>query len=162
MHCLQHNHTQHDRTCLCPLAHNTHICFISPALFIWWTDVLQFTCFISILSSPNVHPPTAWPITNPHATWSGTYYSFTLDEPCAHFLVYHLYLTCLYLPFAESIAYTSFPPSFQNLVLVPWLTSHLPHPIFHHITLPHSPTIFTCYTIPGDNPLPPDCTLRGS
>ena len=95
---------------------------------------------------------------------SGTYYSFTLDEPCAHFLVDHLYLTCLYLPFTperESIAYTSFP-QLSDLVLVPHLALHSPCPILHHITLPHSPTVFTCYTTPGDDPLPPDCTLRAS
>ena len=66
---------------------------------IWWTHVLQFTCFISILSTPNMHPPMVWPITSPCTTWSGTFYSFALDEPYAHFLVDHSYLTCLYLPF---------------------------------------------------------------
>ena len=34
---------------------------------------LWFTCFISILSIPNVHPPVVWPIMNPHTTRSGTY-----------------------------------------------------------------------------------------
>ena len=77
-----------------------------------------------------MHPPVARPIMNHHATWSGTYYSFALDEPCAHFLVYHLYLTCLYLPFApENCIY-----KFADLVHSPHLTSHSLHPILHHIT----------------------------
>ena len=41
-------------------------------------------------------------------------------------------------------------PQFSDLVLVPCLTLHLPCPILHCITLPHSPTIFTCYAMPGD------------
>ena len=32
--------------------HNTRLHFNRPVSLIWWTDVLQFTCFISILSSP--------------------------------------------------------------------------------------------------------------
>ena len=66
---------------------HTHTCFIGPISLIWWTHVLQFTCFISILSIPNVQPPTVWPIMNPHTAQSGTFYSFTSDEPYAHFLV---------------------------------------------------------------------------
>ena len=73
-------------------------------------------------------PPIVWPIMNHHATWSGTYYSFTLDEPCACFLVYHLYLTCLYLPFNPE--HCTFP-QFSDLVLVPCLASHSPCPISH-------------------------------
>ena len=155
--------TQPHATWLCLLMHDTCLHFIRPASLIWWTDVLQFTCFISILSSPNVCPPAAWLIMNPCAAQSGTYYSFTLDEPCAHFLVDHLYLACLYLSFPEeeSIAYTSFP-QFSDLVLAPHLTSHSPCPISHCIALPCSPTVFTCYTRAGDNPLPPDRTLRAS
>ena len=138
----------------------------SPSLHWTGLTVLMDRCFMIHMfyfhsQQPNMHPPAVQPIMNPCATQSGTYYSFTLDEPCAHFLVDHLYLTCLYLPFTpeESIAYTSFP-QFSDLVLVPCLASHSPHPISHCITLPHSPTIFTCYTTPGDDPLPPDHILR--
>ena len=90
---------QCDHTWLHLLTHDTHTHFIRLALLIWWTYVLWFTCFISILSSPNMCPPMARLIMNPHTAWSGTYYSFTLDEPYACFLGFHLYLTCLYLPF---------------------------------------------------------------
>ena len=60
-----------------------------------------------------MYPPVARPITNHHATQSGTYYSFTFDEPCACFLVYHLYLTCLYLPFSQRVFPIWVSPSFQ-------------------------------------------------
>ena len=59
--------------------------------------------FTSIHSISNVRPPAVPPITSPCTAWSGTYYNFTSDEPYAHFLVFHSYLTCLYLPFAQNI-----------------------------------------------------------
>ena len=101
-------------------------------------------------------PPTAQPIMNHHAAQSGTYYSFTLDEPCACFLIYHLYLHDLYLSFAPENCIYEFPPVFR------FSACASPCPISHHIALPHSPTVFTCYATPGDNPLPPDHTLRAS
>ena len=113
---------------------------------IWWTHVLQFTCFISILSIPNMHPPMVQPIMSPHTTRSGTFYSFALDEPYAHFLVYHSYLTCLYLPFApyksHTIAHMNFPQN-SDLALTPHITPHLPHTISHCTALPHNPTVLT-------------------
>ena len=39
--------------------HDTCLRFIRPALLIWWTDVLWFTCFISILICPMCTLP--WP-----------------------------------------------------------------------------------------------------
>ena len=69
---------------------------------------------------------------NPCATWSGTYYSFTLDEPCACFLVYHLYLTCLYLPFAPENCIYEFPPVFRfSACALPCLAFASPHFTFH-------------------------------
>ena len=97
-----HHHAplhRHDRTWLHSHLHDNHTCSIRPISLIWWTHVLRFTCYISILSIPNVHPPAVQPIMNPCTTWSGTFYNFTSDEPYAHFLVCHSYLTCLYLPF---------------------------------------------------------------
>ena len=105
--------------------HDTHLCFIRPALLIWWTDVLWFTCFISILSSPMC--ALAQPILNPHTAQSGTYYSFTSDEPCAHFLVYHSYITCLYLPYHWRSLEYKFPPVFRfSVFALPHLTLVLP------------------------------------
>ena len=60
---------------LCTLT--THDCtqthFIGLISLIWWTHVSRFTCFISILSIPDVCPPMVQPITNPRTMWSGTY-----------------------------------------------------------------------------------------
>ena len=130
-------------------AHNrTHTCFIGPISLIWWTHILQFTCFISILSISNMRPPMVWPITNLHTTWSVTFYSFASDEPYALFHVLHLYLTCLYLPFAQkksyTIAHTSFPQN-SDLALTLCITLHPPHTISHCIILPRNPTVFTIY-----------------
>ena len=104
--------------------------------------------FTSILSISNVCPSTVWPIMSPCTMRSGTYYNFTSDEPYACFLVFHSYLTCLYLPFApyksQPIAYTSFPQN-SELALTPCITPHLPHTISHHTTLPHNSTVFTIY-----------------
>ena len=141
--------TTHPRTDMTACDHTcTH--FIRPILLIWWTHVSQFTCFISILSNPNVCSPVVWPIMNPHTTWSGTFYSFTLDEPYALFLVDHSYLTCLYLPFDTENHPYEFPPEFSTY------TSHCIAFTFHCLTIP----LYLPYTTPGDNPLPPDCTLR--
>ena len=90
-----------------------------------------------------------------------TIHSFTSDEPCAHFLDYHSYLACLYFTFQEY----KFPPRFQLSCI--YLTSHIcftPFCVFslYCITPPHSPTTFTSYATPGDDPLPPDHTLRAS
>ena len=131
MHPHWHDHTQCNHTCLHLLALNTHLCFIRLALLISWIHVLQFTCFISVLSSPNVCPPMAWPITNPHTMWSGTYYSFTLEEPCVHFLAYQ-YLTCLYLPFArEGARHNCLYSGWQNCFNVarPWTILLITHEV---------------------------------
>ena len=140
LHCW--STTMHPHTDMTACNH-THTHLIGPILLIWWTHDLWFTCFTSILSIPNVHPPTVWPIMSPHTTWSGTLYSFASDEPYALFLVDHLYLTCLYLPFdTHNFTHTSFPQN-SNLVLTPCITLCLPHTISHCITLPCNPTIFT-------------------
>ena len=107
------------------------LCSISLASLTWWTDDILFTCYISFLSYLT-HPPTAWPITNHCATQSGTYYSFTSYEPCAHFLDYHLYLTHL-----QITKNTSFPQISDFVFALPHFAS-------------------------GDYPLPPYCTLRAS
>ena len=92
---------------------------------------LMDTCFNSFLSSPNVHPPTVQPIMNPCITQSGTYYSFASDEPYAHFLVDHLYLTYLYLPFDTENSPHKFPPEFR----LSDYTSHCIALTLHQVTL---------------------------
>ena len=95
---------------------------------------------------------------NPHTVQSGTYYNFTLDEPYARFLVFHSYLTCLYLPFTQNIIREEphnhlykFPPELRfSTYLAPFRIAS--HCLAITLSLP--------YTTPGDNPLPPDHILR--
>ena len=54
--------------------------------------------FTSILSVSNMPPPAVQPITSSRTVQSGT---FSIASPYAHILVYHSYLTCLYLPFTR-------------------------------------------------------------
>ena len=105
IHC--HAPCQHDLMCepLWLLMCNAHLCWIlyqllhwtsSPYLMDRWLIVLIATfLFLSYL----MHPIAAWPIISHCPMWSCTYCSFISDEPCACFLDYHLYLTCLYLPY---------------------------------------------------------------
>ena len=95
-----------------------------------WFMIHMF--YISI-SSYNACPPMAQPIMNCHTTQSGTYYSFSSDKPCAHFLVYHSYTTCLYLPYHPRLPEYEFPPVFRfSVSTLPCLT-HFPCPIVHCI-----------------------------
>ena len=72
--------------------HTSHS--IRLALLIWWTDDLQFTCYISFLSYlPLLWPGQSWIIT-------------PCSQPCAHFLDYHSYLTHLYLPFKQEYKFS--------------------------------------------------------
>ena len=92
----------------------------------------------------------AQPIMSHHAMQSGTYCSFASDEPCAHILDYHSYLTHLYLPFAIY----NFPPDFRlrssySLIALPTFSQHaftspftfaMLHftPQSHHLCLSHT------------------------
>ena len=93
--------------------------------------------------------------------------ALSIASPYARILVYHSYLTCLYLPFAKNIItealtnclYES-PP---ELRFCTYASHHLAL-ILHYFVLfriashCHDPTISTCHNTPGDNPLPPDRT----
>ena len=77
-------------------------------------------------------------------------------------LTIHISLTCIYLS-RQTIYPYKFPPELRFSTYISHrITSHSPCTISHCITLPHSPTVFTCYTTPGDDPLPPDHTLRAT
>ena len=94
-------------------------------------------------------PTVAQPIMNHCTAGSGTYYSFASDEPCAHFIVYHLYLTCLYLPFAPENCIYKFPQVCRfSAFTSPRLTITSSHFASHHLTIllslpvtPHLETI---------------------
>ena len=95
-----HTPTTHDRAC----AHTPFTLASSDQSRLFDGHMIYDShVFTSILSISNRRPPTVRPITSPCTTQSGTYYNFTLDEPYARFLVFHLYLTCLYLPFSQII-----------------------------------------------------------
>ena len=131
-----------------PLLHWTSLTYLMDIHMMYDSHVYSF------LFSYLMCPPVAQPIMNHCTTWSGTYYSFTLNELCAHFLDYHLYLTCLYLPFAPENCIYKFPPVCRFSVF------KSPHFTSHHIASQSHCLYLLCHT--RDDPLPPDCTLRAS
>ena len=91
--------------------------------------------------------------------------ALSIASPYAHILVYHLYLTCLYLPFAQNIImeaptnclYES-PPELRFSTHASHCLTLILHYVFRIASHCHNPTVSTCHITPGDNPLPPDCT----
>ena len=90
--------------------------------------------------------------------------ALSIASPYARILVYHSYLTCLYLPFANQHHHQS--PNQLPIWVSPRIEiSHLRFTLISHyfalfrIALHcHNPTVSTSHNTPGDNPLPPDCT----
>ena len=83
---------------LCLLVHNTHLCSIRLASLSWWTHDVWFTCFTFplLVTMCALLQPDQSQIIVPCG--QALYYSFASDEPCVCFLVYHLYITCLFHP----------------------------------------------------------------
>ena len=90
--------------------------------------------------------------------------ALSIASPYARILVYHSYLTCLYLPFTTQHHYRSlnqFPIWVSPRIEISHLRFTL---ISHYFTLfritshCHDPTVSTCHNTPGDNPIPPDRT----
>ena len=90
--------------------------------------------------------------------------ALSIASPYAHILVYHLYLTCLYLPFAKEHHRRS--PNQLPIWVSPRIKiSHLRFALISHYfalfriaSHCHDLTVSTCPNTPGDNPLPPDRT----
>ena len=83
-------------------------------------------CYISISSYPTC--PAMGQLVTSHCTMqSVTYCCFISDEPCAQFLDYHSYLTCLYLPY-------KFPPEFR---LSKFIQPDHFAPLFSNVLSPH-------------------------
>ena len=153
---LIHHHTpcHHDllHEPLCSLAHNVCLCWTlyqlhhwtSPTYLMdmWFMDLVATFLFLVTQHAPTV----AQPIMSHHAMWSETYYSFISDEPCAHFLDYHSYLTYLYLPFKPE---RKFSPQISDLVCSAWS---------FHLTPLH--TFSLLHTCLASYPLP--CTISHS
>ena len=108
-----------------------------------WCTIHVFTFPFLVTSCASA---MAQPITNHHNMWSGTYYSFTSDELCAHFVVYHVYLSHLYLPFKPE---RKFSPQISDLVCSAWS---------FHLTPLH--TFSLLHTCLASYPLP--CTISHS
>ena len=90
--------------------------------------------------------------------------ALSIASPYARILVYHSYLTCLYLPFAKE-HYRRSPNHLPTWVSPRIEISHLHFTLilryfalFRITSHCHDSTISTCHNTPGDNPLPPDCT----
>ena len=90
--------------------------------------------------------------------------ALSIASPYARILVYHSYLTSLYLPFTREHYYQS-PNHLPTWVSPRIKISHLRFTLFScyfalfRITSHcHDPTVSTCHNTPGDNPLPPDRT----
>ena len=91
--------------------------------------------------------------------------ALSIALPYAHVLVYHSYLTCLYLPFTRERIITEaptnclyqFPSELWFLHLRFTLILHY-FALFRIASHCHDPTISTRHNTPGDNPLPPDRT----
>ena len=107
----------------------TRTCFIRLISLIWWTHDLQFTCFTSILSIPNVHPPMVQPIMSPHTAQPGTFYSFAFLS-CWPF-VFNLHVFTFHSRRAPTNCLYEFPPEFRFSTY----TSHCITFASHHFAL---------------------------
>ena len=87
-----------------------------------WTSLFAFPFLVTQYA-----PTVAQWIMSHCAMLSGTYCSFASDEPCPHFLDYHSYLACLYLPFKTY----KFPPE------LPCPISHLFPILYHFVPQPY-------------------------
>ena len=90
--------------------------------------------------------------------------ALSIASPYAHILVYHSYLTCLYLPFTREDHRRSpnqlpiwVSPRIEILHLRFALISHY-FALFRIASHCHDPTVSASHNTPGDNPLPPDRT----
>ena len=91
--------------------------------------------------------------------------ALSIALPYARILVYHSYLTCLYLPFTKREHHHRSPNQLPIWVSPKIEISHLRFTLishyfalFHFASHCHNTTVSTCQNTPGDNPLPPDRT----
>ena len=84
---LQHN---------CTRSHSLHWTNLTYLMDTWLMIHMYFLLFLVSLTCPLLWSNQSWTLT-PHSQ------ALSITSPYAHILVYHLYLTCLYLPFAQNI-----------------------------------------------------------
>ena len=124
---------------------------------IWLTIHMYLLLF---LASPTC--PLLW--SNQSRVLAPRSQALSIASPYAHILVYHSYLTSLYLPFTREHHYRSpnqlpiwVSPRIEILHIRFTLILHY-FALFRIASHCHDPTISTCHNTPGDNPLPPDRT----
>ena len=153
-------HLHSDTITLARQSHSLHRTDLAYLMDIWLTIHMYLLLFLVSLTCPLLWSNQSWTLT-PHSQ------ALSITSPYAHILVYHLYLTCLYLPFTRNIIteaptnclYES-PPELRFCTYA----SHLFCTILHYFALfriashCHDPTVSTSHNTPGDNPLPPDRT----
>ena len=115
-----------------PLTTLAFIHFIGPASLIWWTGVLQFTCFISILSSPTcalLQPNQSW-ILMPHGQ------ALTIASLQMSLILAFLFAICIKLAHIYLLTHNclyEFPPEFRlSTYTSPHITFALHHFASHH------------------------------
>ena len=126
-----------DRTQL----HSLHWTDLTYLMDIWLMIHMYLLLFLVSPTCPLLRSNQSWVLTP-----RGQALSITL--PYAHILVYHSYLTSLYLPFRENII-TEAPtnclyesPQNWDLALTPCTISHLFRTISHRIALPRSHCLY--------------------
>ena len=116
------------------LLHRTNLAYL---MDIWLTIHMYLLLFL-------VSPTCPLPRSDQLRALTPCGQALSITSPYAHFLVYHSYLTSLYLPFKresslkpQPIAYMSLPQNW-DLALTPCTISCLFHTISHCIALPWS------------------------
>ena len=122
-------------------SHSLHWTDLTYLMDIWLMIHMYLFLFLVSPMCPLLWSDQSWVLT-PHGQ------ALSITSPYAHFLVFHSYLTCLYLPFARTpspkpqpIAYMSLPQNW-DLALTLHTISHLFCTISHHISLPQSHCLY--------------------
>ena len=138
-------------------SHSLYRTDLAHLMDIWLTIHMYLLLFLVSPTCPLLQSNQSW-VLAPHGQ------ALSIASPYARVLVYHSYLTSLYLPFLREHHHQS--PNQLPIWVSPRIEiSHLRFTlILHYFALfrfashCHDPTISTCHNTPGDNPLPPDRT----
>ena len=142
------------------LAQQSHLLYrtnLAYLMDIWLTIHTYLLLFLVSPTCPLLRSDQSWVLT-PHGQ------ALSIASPYARILVYHLYLTSLYLPFTREDYHRS--PNQLPIWVSPRIEiSHLCFALisryfalFCIASYCHDPTVSTSHNTPGDNPLPPDRT----
>ena len=142
-------------------SHSLHQTDLTYLMDIWLTIHMYLLLFLVSPMCPLLQSDQSWVLAL-HSQ------ALSITSPYAHFLVFHSYLTFLYLPFAKRKIIAEAPTNclYESPPELRFCTyaSHRLALISHYFALfrialhCHNPTVSTCHNTPGDNPLPPDRT----